>query len=167
MLRTFTVCNVQLVIKLCPDLGNGGLVWPSTFFLADHLRKLAAPLQGSRVAELGAGTGLLGIWAATQGAHVVLTDLHELVPLLRHNVDLNMDLISKGGGSVRVEAMMWGDKAEIPAPVMDCSIFVGSGRLRACSESRAAQLTICFQISSTGSHSHLSMTRRDLCCAAR
>lgn len=129
MLRTFTVCNVQLDIKLSPELGNGGLVWPSTFFLADQLRNLTTPLRGLSIAELGAGTGLLGIWAATQGAHVVLTDLDELVPLLRDNVNLNMEQILKGGGSVRVEAMRWGDRFEIPPAVMDCMIIVGSGNL--------------------------------------
>jgi hypothetical protein len=131
MLRAFSVCDVQINIKLNPDLGNGGLVWPSTFFLADQLRNSATSLRGLSLAELGAGTGLLGIWAATQGAHVVLTDLNELVPLLNDNVLLNMDQISKGGGTIRVEAMLWGEKSEIPAAVMDCSMIVGSGCLHA------------------------------------
>ena len=127
MLRTFTVCDVQLNIKLSPGLGNGGLVWPSTFILAEHIRTtIGATLCGSRIAELGAGTGLLGIWAATQGAHVVLTDLTELLPLLMENVSLNMDQISKGGGSVRVLSLVWGGKTEIPAAVMDCSLIIGS-----------------------------------------
>jgi hypothetical protein len=144
MLRTFSVCDVQINLKLNPDLGNGGLVWPSTFFLAKQLRNSATPLRGLSLAELGAGTGLLGIWAATQGAHVVLTDLNELVPLLNENVRLNMEQISKGGGSIRVEALLWGDKSEIPAAVMDCSIIVGSGSDHACAYLRAARLTIHF-----------------------
>jgi hypothetical protein len=118
---------VQLNIKLNPCLGNGGLVWPSTFILAEHIRTaIDAPLCGSYIAELGAGTGLLGIWAATQGAHVVLTDLAELLPLLMENVSLNMDQILKGGGSVRVLPLIWGDKTGIPAAVLDCSLIVGS-----------------------------------------
>jgi hypothetical protein len=125
-LRSFTVCDVQLDIKLNPDLGNGGLVWPSTFFLAEYLKHSATPIRGLSIAELGSGTGLLGIWLATQGANVVLTDLPELVPLLQDNVSLNMDQISKGGGSIHVEAVCWGEKADIPAAVMDCSLIVGS-----------------------------------------
>ena len=125
MLRTFTVGNVKLTVKIRPDLGNGGLVWPSTFFLADHLRN-SISLRGISIAELGAGTGLLGIWAATQGAHVVLTDLAELVPLITENVLLNQDQISAGGGSVQVEALLWGDKTEIPVSVSDSSVIVGS-----------------------------------------
>jgi hypothetical protein len=125
-LRSFSVCNVQLNLKLSPDLGNGGLVWPSTFFLAEYLQHLTTPIRGLSIVELGAGTGLLGIWAATQGAHVVLTDLAELVPLLKDNVRLNIDQISKGGGSVRVEALRWAEKSEIPDAVMDCSLIIGS-----------------------------------------
>jgi len=123
-LRSFTICNVQLNIRLSPNLGNGGLVWPSTFFLAEYLQH--SPICGLSIAELGAGTGLLGIWAATRGANVVLTDVAELLPLLKDNVCLNMDQISKGGGTVRVEALCWGDKSEIPVSVMGCSLILGS-----------------------------------------
>jgi hypothetical protein len=42
------------------------------------------------------------------------------------NVSLNMDQISKGGGSVRVLSLVWGGKTEIPAAVMDCSLIIGS-----------------------------------------
>lgn len=124
MLRTFTVSNVQLTVKISPEFGNGGLVWPSTFFLAEHLRKKMS-FKGVRMAELGAGTGLLGIWLATQGAHVVLTDLAELVPLLTENVRLNISRIKAGGGSCIVEALLWG-KTELPVSVMDSKIIVGS-----------------------------------------
>jgi hypothetical protein len=125
-LQSFTVCNVQLKLKLSPDLGNGGLVWPSTFFLAEYLQHLTTPIRGLSIVELGAGTGLLGIWAATQGAHVVLTDLAELVPLIKDNVCLNIDQISKGGGSVQIEALRWAEKSEISDAIMDCSLIVGS-----------------------------------------
>jgi hypothetical protein len=54
------------------------------------------------------------------------------------NVHINRDRISKGGGSVRVEAMLWGEMSEIPAAVMDCSIIVGSGYLQACSQLNGA-----------------------------
>jgi predicted nicotinamide N-methyase len=125
MLRSFTICNVQLTIKLSPDLGNGGLVWPSTFVLAQYLNS-SRTLSGKCIAELGAGTGLLGIWAATQGAHVVLTDVAELVPLLQENARMNMDQISKGGGSIRVEPVLWGETSHVPASVFDCALIVGS-----------------------------------------
>jgi predicted nicotinamide N-methyase len=125
MLRSFTICNVQLTIKLSPDLGNGGLVWPSTFVLAQYLNS-SRTLSGKCIAELGAGTGLLGIWAATQGAHVVLTDVAELVPLLQENARMNMDQISKGGGSIRVEPLLWGETSHVPASVFDCALIVGS-----------------------------------------
>ena len=93
MLRTFYVCDVQINLKLNPDLGNGGLVWPSTFFLADQLQNSATPLRGLSLAELGAGTGLLGIWAATQGAHVVLPAPNEIVPVPCETVQFNKETV--------------------------------------------------------------------------
>lgn len=55
-----------------PPLPYGLVLWPSTLALA--LEVAARPLQGLRVLELGAGTGLPGIVAASLGARVVQTD---------------------------------------------------------------------------------------------
>jgi predicted nicotinamide N-methyase len=57
----------------------GVALWPSAIALAHDLVARAGLLAGRRVLELGAGTGLPGIVAASLGARVVQTDKHALV----------------------------------------------------------------------------------------
>jgi hypothetical protein len=58
-------------------------------------------MAGRRVLELGAGTGALGIAVAALGGDVVLTDLPDVVPLTRKNVERNAASFS-GRGSAHV-----------------------------------------------------------------
>lgn len=55
----------------------GIVVWPSAIALAHELA--TRDVRGKRILELGAGTGLPGIVAASRGAHVVQTDRQNLV----------------------------------------------------------------------------------------
>lgn len=57
-------------------LPYGMVLWPAAIALAHELS--TRPLSGKRVLELGAGTGLPGIVAATFGARVVQTDKQEV-----------------------------------------------------------------------------------------
>src|SRR5690349_7060332 len=50
----------------------GVVLWPAAIALAHEL--LTRDLTGARILELGAGTGLPGIVAASRGARVVQTD---------------------------------------------------------------------------------------------
>ncbi|KAJ8316924.1 hypothetical protein KUTeg_004828 [Tegillarca granosa] len=59
--------------------------------------------------EIGAGTGIVGIVAATFGAHVRITDLSEFVSLMQMNIDANKKLIT---GSAIAECLVWG-KTEV------------------------------------------------------
>ena len=62
----------------------GLALWPASIALAHELVSRSADLRGRRVLELGAGTGLPGIVAATYGASVVQTDrLHEALAIGR------------------------------------------------------------------------------------
>jgi len=55
-------------------LPYGVALWPAAIALAHDIVSRAADFRGGRVLELGAGTGLPGIVAATLGARVVQTD---------------------------------------------------------------------------------------------
>ncbi|OXB72811.1 UNVERIFIED_CONTAM: hypothetical protein H355_011335 [Colinus virginianus] len=80
--------------------GVGCVVWDAALVLAKFLERGAWPLSRRAVLELGAGTGAVGIMAATLGADVTLTDLRELQELLAVNIENNRHLVT---GSVRAE----------------------------------------------------------------
>lgn len=56
-----------------------------------------ANVKGKRALELGAGPGLGGMALALLGADVLLTDLQEVVPLIRKNVDANLSRAASHG----------------------------------------------------------------------
>lgn len=84
---------------------NLGLkTWGSSYILG---RRLAANqhknyLKGS-ILELGAGTGLVGMVACRLGFPTMLTDLEEILPNLRANVELNNIV------NAEVEELDWSD----------------------------------------------------------
>lgn len=61
-------------------LPYGMVLWPAAIALAHEIA--SRPLAGKRVLELGAGTGLPGIAAASLGARVVQTDRHDVALFL-------------------------------------------------------------------------------------
>ena len=68
----------------------GVALWPAAIALAHEVASRAGDLPGTRVLELGAGTGLPGIVAASLGARVVQTDKHELaLAVCRRNGERN------------------------------------------------------------------------------
>jgi predicted nicotinamide N-methyase len=64
--------------ELMQHLPYGVALWPAAIALAHEIVSRADSFRGKRVLELGAGTGLPGIVAASLGALVVQTDRHEL-----------------------------------------------------------------------------------------
>uniref|UniRef100_A0A8C4JE16 Valosin containing protein lysine methyltransferase n=1 Tax=Dromaius novaehollandiae TaxID=8790 RepID=A0A8C4JE16_DRONO len=81
--------------------GVGCVVWDAALVLAKFLESGAGPPLARRaVLELGAGTGAVGIMAATLGANVTVTDLEELQELLEVNIENNKHLVT---GSVRAK----------------------------------------------------------------
>jgi methyltransferase-like protein 23 len=64
--------------ELKDKLPYGVVLWPAAIALAHEILARADDFRGARVLELGAGTGLPGIVAASLGARVVQTDRQEL-----------------------------------------------------------------------------------------
>jgi len=71
-----------------PKVPYGVVLWPAAIALAHEVE--ARPMPGLRVLELGAGTGLPGIVAASLGARVVQTDLQEVALfVMKKNAERN------------------------------------------------------------------------------
>ena len=69
---------------------QGLQVWDGTSVLLKLLQSSEAThLTGARVLELGSGTGLAGLFLASLGAHVLLTDVPSVTSLLKRNVAAN------------------------------------------------------------------------------
>jgi predicted nicotinamide N-methyase len=76
--------------ELRDRLPYGVALWPAAIALAHEVAARAEAFRGKRVLELGAGTGLPGIVAASLGAQVVQTDRHEMpMSVCRRNGELN------------------------------------------------------------------------------
>jgi len=71
-------------------LPYGVVLWPAAIALAHEVASRAEAFRGKRVLELGAGTGLPGIVAASLGARVAQTDRQELaMHVCRRNGERN------------------------------------------------------------------------------
>eukprot|EP01052_Picozoa_sp_SAG31_P056078 SAG31_NODE_15849_length_735_cov_1.180818_1_plen_134_part_01 len=95
---------------------TGPQVWDAGIVLLRFLatKPIAALLATHpRVVELGSGTGVVGIAAAALGGDVTMTDLPELLPLLRHNKAINADVVASAKGSLSVAELSWG-KGTVP-----------------------------------------------------
>ncbi len=97
--RSYTYKGIQIQV-------NKGVFHPGLFFstgiLLDYLKQF--PLQGKKFMELGAGTGLIAVWAAKKGAIVMATDISSLavgntnINAQKNNVSVQMihgDLFEK------------------------------------------------------------------------
>ncbi|XP_058471622.1 protein-lysine methyltransferase METTL21D [Solea solea] len=124
-----------LKLKQCYLGDVGCVVWDAAIVLAKYLetRQFYDPQRGvnvwagKSVVEFGAGTGVVGLMAATLGAHVTVTDLEDLQPLLRINIHENRALISSG--SITAKVLKWGEDVSgfLPPPryilMADCIYY--------------------------------------------
>ncbi|KAK3941248.1 protein-lysine methyltransferase METTL21D [Diplogelasinospora grovesii] len=105
-------------LKLHEDLktGCGGQLWPAGMVLATHmLRYHRDKLQNSRLLELGAGGGLVGLAVArgcSLSSPLYITDQVEMESLMQHNISLNgLD------GRVKAKILNWGEP--LPQEIID------------------------------------------------
>lgn len=80
----------KFILELSDSLPYGVTLWTSSIALAHHAAEFGDQFRDCKILELGCGTGLPGIVAATYGAKIVQTDRNELVlSLARRNILLN------------------------------------------------------------------------------
>jgi len=99
--------------------GTGGRVWPAAGAVARRLAAADAPRGGS-IVELAAGTGALGVWAASAlGGDLRLTDVDDdALALCRENCRGN------GLAAARVDSYALG--APLPDPYLDASLVLAA-----------------------------------------
>ncbi|OAG36561.1 hypothetical protein AYO21_09218 [Fonsecaea monophora] len=120
MTRSFEICTDLTVNLHEPTLTEDNLglkTWTSSVLLSRRLQdcRRYLPTEPTRVLELGAGTGLVGISAACiWKTHVLLTDLPQILPNLRGNLEQNQELITRSGGSTESRALDWVDETDTP-----------------------------------------------------
>ncbi|XP_076997990.1 methyltransferase-like protein 22 isoform X3 [Tamandua tetradactyla] len=86
----------------------GKQVWRGALLLADYILSQRDLFRGCTVLELGAGTGLASIVAATVAQTVYCTDVGaDLLAMCQRNVALNSHLTATGGGVVKVKELDW------------------------------------------------------------
>ncbi|XP_058566099.1 methyltransferase-like protein 22 isoform X5 [Neofelis nebulosa] len=86
----------------------GKQVWRGALLLADYILFQRDLFQGRTVLELGAGTGLASIIAATVARTVYCTDVGaDLLAMCQRNIALNGHLTAVGGGVVKVKELDW------------------------------------------------------------
>lgn len=109
VLHTDAVLSRDDEARFLADRADGGLpygvaLWPAAIALAHEITSRPGEFRGKRVLELGAGTGLPGIVAASVGARVVQTDRQELaMHVCRRNAERN------GVGSIENRLVDWAE----------------------------------------------------------
>eukprot|EP00118_Oscarella_pearsei_P001154 m.311870 g.311870 ORF g.311870 m.311870 type:complete len:224 (+) comp167494_c0_seq1:2-673(+) len=97
---------------------TGCVVWDAALVLSGCVKELGRRKPGfwqnKCVIELGAGTGAVGLVAATCGASCILTDLTQFIPLIQFNIDANRAVLK---GSAKAEVLEWGNVFRMPEHV--------------------------------------------------
>lgn len=99
--------NLEILQHTVGDVGC--VVWDAALVLGaylDHMNQTGQiPVKNRRILELGSGTGFVGLVAAALGGDCLMTDLPEMVPLIKRNLFKNIPLL-QGAGSAK--AFEWG-----------------------------------------------------------
>ncbi|PKL96517.1 MAG: 50S ribosomal protein L11 methyltransferase [Gammaproteobacteria bacterium HGW-Gammaproteobacteria-8] len=107
-----------VVVRLDPGLAFGSGTHPTTALCLEWLDGLA--LEGRRVIDYGAGSGILAVAAALKGAAPVLAVDHDLQALLA-----TADNAQRNGVAEQIEALLPADLGPDPAQVVVANILAG------------------------------------------
>lgn len=125
MTRSFQINDHLSIALFEPSLTEDNIgfkTWISSLLLAQRLPHLRChiPTSCTRILELGAGTGLVGIAAAcTWKVDVLLTDLPEIVPNLQKNVESNKAQAQQYSVNMSTRTLDWSDDTCIPLTEVD------------------------------------------------
>ncbi|KAL3781909.1 hypothetical protein HJC23_004094 [Cyclotella cryptica] len=128
----------NLIIEQRKQLGKGGFCWDAAFILGEHViahepmwnTNGGDTAEKMTVLELGAGTGLCGMMIAkSTSAHVILTDLPELMGLIDDNLQRNFpssesERIHGSKGTVESRVLRWGVEEDYGGAPFD--VIVGA-----------------------------------------
>ncbi|KAF5738160.1 protein-lysine methyltransferase METTL21B-like [Tripterygium wilfordii] len=134
-----------VVIRQLPFEGLSFQLWPAATTLVTLLdnhrvdptnialsRTLSTVSKGLdhpkiNILELGSGTGLVGIAAASiLGANVTVTDLPHVISNLEFNIEANADILTLQGGSVRAKPLRWGEAEDVEKIGRDYDLIMAS-----------------------------------------
>eukprot|EP00339_Tiarina_fusa_P024984 CAMPEP_0117079718 /NCGR_PEP_ID=MMETSP0472-20121206/56264_1 /TAXON_ID=693140 ORGANISM="Tiarina fusus, Strain LIS" /NCGR_SAMPLE_ID=MMETSP0472 /ASSEMBLY_ACC=CAM_ASM_000603 /LENGTH=152 /DNA_ID=CAMNT_0004807099 /DNA_START=73 /DNA_END=527 /DNA_ORIENTATION=- len=83
----------KIILQTDPEAGVAGVCWfayPRVMnWIEEKVKEDKNAFKGLKALELGAGTGLAGIFLALCGATTTITDRAEIIPLLNINIKLN------------------------------------------------------------------------------
>ncbi|XP_040192110.1 protein-lysine methyltransferase METTL21C [Rana temporaria] len=101
--------------------GYAGVIWPGAkalcYFLEENQDEF--DLRNKKVLEIGSGTGLVSIVACILGAHVLATDLPDVLGNLRFNVARNTR--GRSLHTPEVKELAWGQDLESNYPKITCA----------------------------------------------
>ncbi|XP_028677381.2 protein-lysine methyltransferase METTL21D [Erpetoichthys calabaricus] len=117
-----------LSLKQCSTGDVGCVVWDAAIVLSKYLEtdRMRLAWSGRTVLELGSGTAVVGLMAATLGAFVTVTDLDELQDLIQLNIMENQHLVT---GTIKAKVLKWGEDVSefLPPPdyvlMADCIYY--------------------------------------------
>lgn len=101
----------EIIGNVSGNDSTGRKIWDAGRALSRLLPTMSDSLRGKKVVELGSGTGIVGLTAATEGATVCLTDgAGSVLPNIEANIEAN-DLRHL----TDVRCLQWGNEEQIAA----------------------------------------------------